>query len=370
MTPARALRVLLLANDGMSAGHVARAIAIARALKRRATERGAAVQLVLATTSVADSLLADEPFVLVRLPPPAVARRAGFSDVERRRIVRGVLEGLVESFAPDLVTVDTFPSGPHGELEGLDLGHAMRVLVRRAVPAERSSMHLAHAALTNGLERTQLAIVADDPFPLETSLPVETVRVPPITIAEPNEALPRAVARERLGLEQGGRVLLVTSGGGGDPDAVRSSRELALGLARLAPDATIVRAAGPLERSPSDDRVRTIHVAPLQPLLAAFDGAFAAAGYNTAHELAKANVPAALYACPRDFDDQAARAARFASASLAFHLERFDDDALRSALRWMTRAVHVRANSFGSGADRAADVLLDRMNVPARERRR
>lgn len=353
---ARALRVLLLANDGMSAGHVARSIAIARALGRRASARGVLVQIVLATTSVADSLLADEPFAVVRLPPPAHARRAGFSDVERRRLVRGVLDGVVTSFVPDLVTIDTFPSGPHGELVGVDLGRAMRVLVRRAVPHER----LEDETLTTGLDQTHLAIVADDPIAVDTSLPIETVRVPPITIAEPSDALPREAARARLELESTGRVLLVTSGGGGDPDAIQRARELALAVARLAPDATVLRAAGPLEHS-SPKQVRTIHVAPLQPLLTAFDGVFAAAGYNTAHELAKANVPCALYACPRAFDDQAARAARFAAAGLAFHLERQDDAAVRAALRWMTSTRP--AGAFGNGADRAADVLLDRMNV-------
>src|SRR5262245_10942621 len=78
--------------------------------------------------------------------------------------------------------------------------------------------------------------------------------------------------------------------------------------------------------------------APLAPLLAAFDGAFAPAGYNMAHELAKARVPAALFAQPRAFDDQAARAGRFAAAGFARALGTTTDDAIAGALAWMGSA--------------------------------
>jgi predicted glycosyltransferase len=102
---------------------------------------------------------------------------------------------------------------------------------------------------------------------------------------------------------------------------------------------------------------RVARVAPLSPYLAAFDGAFAPAGYNTAHELAKAGVPSALYARPRPFDDQAARARRFAEAGLARGLEELDDGSAAAALDWM-RSARIEAVPRG-GAGRAADALLD-----------
>lgn len=357
MAASRALRVLLVANDGFSAGHVARAVALAHGLSRRSRAREIGVQLLLATTSEADALLVSDTFAVVRLPAPAAARRAGFGDVERRRIVRGALAGVVDAFGPDLIVCDTFPSGPHGELAGLGAGSVKRALVRRAVPEERAD----DEATAAGMADYDLAIVADDPAPHPVRIPIPIVRVAPITIGEARDGLARGEARRALGLPEDGRVVLVGSGGGGDADAVQRARDLARAIARVDPEVVVVRARGPLERPSSDGemspRVREASVTPLQPLLAAFDGAFAPAGYNTAHELAKAGVPAALFAQPRPFDDQAARAARFAERGLACVLRSFDDAAIAAALGWTLRAP--RPALEAGGADAAADVLLD-----------
>lgn len=316
--------------------------------------------MLLATTSEADALLAREAIAVVRLPAPGAARRAGFSDAERRRLVRGAIEGVVRSFGPDLVVADTFPSGPHGELASLGRGPAKRALVRRSVPAARANDDV----LTAGLADHDLAIVADDPVAHdgEAALPIPALRVPPITLAEAGEALPREEARAALGLPAGARAVLVATGGGGDADGTARARAIARAIARVAPEVVVVLADGPLATTADDGApgARVVRVAPLQPVLAAFDGAFAAAGYNTAHELAKARVPAALFALPRPFDDQAGRAARFAARSLAvpFDLD-VDaiDDRVRGALAWMAGA-RVPGVEPG-GADRAAEILLD-----------
>jgi len=407
---ARSLRVLLVANDGFSAGHVMRAIAIARGLARAASRRGIAIGAVLATTSQAHALLAAEPLAIVALPAPAAARRAGLSDAERRRLVRAALAGAVEGFGPDLIVVDTFPSGPHGELAGLaDLGHrARRALVRRSVPDARDE------ALLAGLGGYDLAILAGDPVPQRVELPIAALHVPPITLVEPADALDRPAARAALGLPDG-RAILVAAGGGGDPEAVARATAIAGAILRVAPDVTPVLALGPLapdeamrdagfrpidaapdvarfaprHRAPDEatpganlrasgatpeppalaarssaqgqavrgSQLRVLRTAPLAQLLAAFDGAFTPAGYNTAHELAKAGIPAALFARPRPFDDQAARAARFVAAGFACGLSGTADDHVAAALAWMATA-RVPALETG-GADRAAEALLD-----------
>jgi UDP-N-acetylglucosamine--N-acetylmuramyl-(pentapeptide) pyrophosphoryl-undecaprenol N-acetylglucosamine transferase len=350
---------MLVANDGFSAGHIARTIAIARGLVRRSARRGIESRLVLATTSEAHALLAAEPLAIVRLPPPLAARRAGFSDLERRRLVRGALEGVVEAFAPDLIACDTFPSGPHGELAGIGVGRARRALIRRTIPADRAH----DEALARGLADYDLAIVADDPIALPAELAIPMLRVPPITIAEGGDGLSREAARAALALPATGRCVLIAAGGGGDREAGDRAREIAEAIARLAPGTTVVLAPGPLAPDPvrASPEIRIARAAPLQPLLAAFDAAFAPAGYNTAHELAKAGIPAALFALPRPFDDQAGRAARFARAGLGYELRRFDDEAIAAAIAWTAspRAPAPGPGIEACGADRAADALLD-----------
>jgi predicted glycosyltransferase len=341
----RALRVLLVANDGLSAGHVVRAIAVARGLARRSKARRVDVQLLLATTSQAHGLLArgDEPFAVIQLPAPANARRAGLSDADRRQLVRGTLGAAVDAFAPDVVVCDTFPSGPHGEL-GSEVGRARRVLLRRAVPEPAND-----PILTNGLDGYHLAIVADDPGPTAARLPVPIARVPAITLGEAIDARPRDEARRALGIAADARAILVAAGGGGDAEAARHALAIAKAIRQVSPTAHVSLARGPLGH---EERL-----APLQPWLAAFDGAFSSAGYNTAHELAKARVPAALFAQARPFDDQKARVQRFEQASLARAQASFEVDAVAAALGWMQHA-NIGKIAPG-GADRAADAILD-----------
>lgn len=382
MKTPRALRILLLANDGLSAGHVTRALAVARALARRAPAAGVTVHPLLATTSEADRLLAAEGLPTVRLPPPALARRAGWSDAERRALHEQVLRGVVSGFRPDLLVVDTFPSGPHGEAAGLVREIPRRALVRRSVRPDRA----AEPALSARLADYHLAIVPGDPAgDAEEALPIPSVRVPPITLGEAAESVSRAEARARLGLDPSGRFVLVACGGGGDPEASAVMVRIAEAIARAPGGWTPVVAQGPLARpgnpvphpargegvgSPQvvcdalvrdapvvrDALVREVREAPLQPLLAAFDGAVAAAGYNLAHELAKAGVPAALFARPRMYDDQASRAERFARAGIGWALGGLDDAAVAEALAWMEHAP--RPSLPAGGADAAADALL------------
>lgn len=348
---------MFVANDGFSAGHVTRALAIARALRERGAARGVDVAALLATTSEADALLAEAPVALVRLPAPLAARRAGLTDVERRRLVRACLEAAARSFGPDLLVVDTFPSGPHGELGGGLEGYAptvRRVLVRRHVPPPRRG----DEALAAGLAECALAILVADPAPLEPVPAVKCVHVAPIVGAL--DLASREAARARLGLPLGARVALVASGGGGDRDAAERAVRLAQAAHEHDPSLVVVVALGPLEpllpeRAALPPGLVPLRCAPLGRWMAAFDGAIAAAGYNTAHELAHAGVPAVLYACPRPFDDQAARARRFAEQGLAFALE--DDGALPSALAWL-RSAPARALQ-ADGAAQAADALLD-----------
>ena len=335
----RPLRILLVANDGLSAGHVARTIAIAGALSRVDDTK-----VVLATTSQAHALLAASSAVVVQLPAPVVARNAGFSDTERRRLVSGTIEGLARSFAPDLVAIDTFPLGPHRELAGIDLGYAKRALVRRHVPT------LDNPVLTDGAELLDLVVLADDGGRVEgTTGNAKHVHVPPITMAP--TAKPRAEARRELGLPLEGRIFLVAAGGGGDEEATTRASQLAEALVRTDAECTVALALGPLAAAPSRaSRILPVQAAPLAPFLAAFDGAFAPAGYNTTHELALARVPAVLFASPRPFDDQLARAMRFGATIL----ESFDDAVVARASGAMKP---LRAIAPG-GADRAAEALI------------
>jgi len=352
----RSLRVLLAANDGFSAGHVARVVAVARGLHRVASKMAIAVEALLLTTSEASALYDDPSIAVVRLPSPKNAQRAKMPDAERRRLVRALVDSAAESFAPDLLVIDTFPKGPHGELEGLLRSPAKRALLRRDVRADRAQDDVLHA----GIERFDVVVLADDPAAIEKPQGARNcVRVPPITMYEPEDALSRAAARSELGIPNDARAILVAAGGGGDAGGNETARAIAERVAKLEPGAHVVLAEGPLrERSAAalPPSVRAVSVTPLSRYLAAFDCAFSAAGYNSAHELAKARVPTALFAESRPFDDQRARAERFERAGLAHVLDSADGETIPRALAWKPPS---NAEAVGmQGADSAAEALI------------
>ena len=352
----RSLRVLLAANDGFSAGHVARAIALARGLHRVASKKAIAIEALLLTTSEATALYDDPSITVVRLPSPKNAQRAGIPDAARRRLVRSLVDSAAESFAPDLLVIDTFPKGPHGELEGLLRAPAKRALVRRDVHAARAADDVSHA----GIERFDLVVLAGDPGPIEEPQGTRhSVHVPPITMYEPEDALTRQAARGELGIPDDARAILIAAGGGGDAGGNATAIAIAESVVKLDQDAHVVLLEGPLrERSTAalPSRARTVTVTPLSRYLSAFDRAFSAAGYNSAHELAKAGVPTALFAEPRPFDDQRARAERFERAGLAHFVESVSDETISRALAWKPPS---KVAAIGiHGADRAADALL------------
>ena len=346
----RALRAMFFANDGLGAGHLARTLAIARALRRRAP----GLEVLLATTSEADALLAAERIAAVRWPTPGTARACGWSDEARREIASRVVRAAIEARGRTCWSRTRSPRGPTGSFAAWCARSPARAgAAERAARARRG----AHRC-REGLSDYQLAIVPDDPTEHRPELlPMPAVRVPPITLFEAHEAVDREAARARLGLPRDGRLVLVCSGGGGDAEAGAQADRIAAAIARLPGGAEPVVAVGPLARGRRASGIRQVTETPLQPLLAAFDGAVAPAGYNLAHELAKAGVPLALFAMPRPFDDQAGRAARFEAAGLGRALARFDDADVADAVAWMARAP--RPAIAAGGADRAVDALLE-----------
>jgi UDP-N-acetylglucosamine--N-acetylmuramyl-(pentapeptide) pyrophosphoryl-undecaprenol N-acetylglucosamine transferase len=345
----RDARILLLANDGLSAGHVVRATAIARAL----VQQGA--RPLLATSSDAVALAETMGIPSVRLPSRAATELSGWPEAERTAVLSGILGGVVDGFSPDALVADTFPAGPHFEYMPILRRVRCRVLVRRAIRAERESSPEARACL----ELYGRVIAADDPGAIAHQPgPVEAVRVGPITLLGRSELLSRKEARKELGLLTG-RHALLAFGGGADHAALDRLRRTAAWVREAG--FTPVVALGPLFTAPADAGCLCIRALPLQRYLAAFDLAIASAGYNTSHELARSGVRAVLFGNPRAFDDQTDRARRFERAGLAIALARFTARGLAEAIR---RAEALdRPALAGNGAATAARVILEELGA-------
>ncbi len=322
---------MFVANDGRSVGHVVRALAVARALRARTP-----AEVLLVTTSLADGLLAWAGVPTVRVPPAGA-----LPEPERRSLARAVVTAAAEGFRPDLLVVDTFPSGPHLEVEEALERVRRRVLVRRTVRPERA----ADPSAARGLGAYDRVLVPDDPGPQPLPDHPRCLRVPPIVLDV--DAAPEDAARGRL-RRPGRPSVLVSCGGRQDAASVELGRRVeAWCAARGAPPPLVVDGL-------LDSPERAVPT-PLGRWLRAFDVVVASAGYNSAHECATLGIPAVLYARDRQYDDQAARAARFEAAGLAVALR--DPAGVDDAL---DRALGLRPPPWpGDGAARSADALVE-----------
>lgn len=340
------LRIVSYAINGRGMGHLVRQLAILRWIRRYAALLEANVECWVLTSSEADTLARREGVPSLKMPSKAMMRDADIAPHRYLSIARGWVLNAVAGLQPDVLIVDTFPAGSFGELVStLELART-RVLVRRRVKADFAQEE-AYQALLPLYDRHI------DPDDRGTG---------PIVIRERAELMPRAAAREALGVGPGDRAVYLSLGGGGDQNA-----------ATLLPRATrllrksgwhVVVGAGPLYtgaeiRGPGItwlDRYVPVE------LFAGLDAAVSAGGYNSFHELMHAGVPTVFLPQPRIADDQAARVDRAVAAGAARRARRLAD--VPALLEDPGSAEAARALVPTNGARAAAREILSLVAPP------
>jgi len=143
-----------------------------------------------------------------------------------------------------------------------------------------------------------------------TTRRTDATRVGPITLLDPNQLLSREDARVGLGMPAQGRALLLTLGAGNINDISTDVGAVVSAVRAEHPGWGVWLTRPPIaERGQDLAGVSTLQVYPLARYLRAFDGAVAAAGYNSYHELLGAGVPTVWVPnLDTSTDDQAARA--------------------------------------------------------------
>jgi predicted glycosyltransferase len=323
------LRIAFYAVNGLGLGHVTRLLAIARAVRR--LEPGA--EILFLTSSDADGVIYGEGFAAVKLPSKTIREEVGLSKRVYLKLIQTVTWNAIGAFDPDVLVVDTYPSGSVEELIPVLRWRQRNVFVFR----EQRSESFQSALLQASLPLYDMLIIPHDDVARAGTLPEpgKARAVGTILIREKDELHRRDSARRILGLDQDALLYYASFGGGGDGEAAR-----ALGLTvravRERGDARLVVAAGPLLRNRIGDCGSGVHILagryPMLDVLPAFDAAVSAAGYNSVHELLFAGVPSVVIPFGRVLDDQERRARELAAAGACLCCAPLTKDNLRDAL--------------------------------------
>lgn len=163
----------------------------------------------------------------------------------------------------------------------------------------------------------------------------DAVRIPPISMLEVVDRLPRQEASSTLGLDPDLPTVLVTLGSGRLGDAASPGRVVLEALLSVAGWQIAATTAGIATAGiPVPEGGRVVEVKGVYPLvryLSAFDCVVSAAGYNAVHEFVSGGLPTLLVPNRATrTDDQVTRARGVAAAGLALVAAENDPEGLRS----------------------------------------
>jgi hypothetical protein len=191
----------------------------------------------------------------------------------------------------------------------------------------------------------------------------------PVSLFNADRAKSRSEARSNLGLDQAKPAVLVQLGTG-DGDMNEKMRAALTGLLGWR-ELQVVLTKNPVDENgnslvPEGLTVKVVRYFPLADLLFAFDGAIAATGYNSVHELLPAAIPTVFVSNIRGTDDQDARArwchesgyalrANHADlADITHTVSQLQDEAIRGRLHSKCAAL-----ADISGGSEIAQILID-----------
>jgi UDP-N-acetylglucosamine:LPS N-acetylglucosamine transferase len=294
--------IILATSNGIGMGHLARASAIALELKDRANP---------VLVSVAGGI-AEIPSTM-GIPCeyiPGKTRR--WMPAHRwDRYFRDRLIAIADETGASVISFDGVVPYPGFIATKLKRPDLKIVWVRRGLWQKnilRFALPLQSRLVDQIVEPGDVARAYDQG---PTSHRSDSVVSSPVSLYSPQRAMSRVDARKVLGLDAHRPAVLVQLGTG-DSDMNEKMTAALSGLVGWH-DLQVVLLKDPVDSTgkslvPADLEIKVQRYFPLANVLAAFDAAIAATGYNSVHELLPAQVPTVLISNIRGTDDQDARA--------------------------------------------------------------
>jgi UDP-N-acetylglucosamine:LPS N-acetylglucosamine transferase len=311
--------VIMVTSNGVGAGHLIRASAIARELHKDA--RPIIFSMAYSVVEVASALNLECEYVPGRDKGLMVKKKWD-------RYLRDRLVALIDETDAKVVTFDGVV--PYAGIVAAKFArpHINLVWIRRGMWQRKPQgvlLGLQSKLMDYVIEPGDVARDADSG---PTKSRAEALLMKPVSLYDQSKAFSRHKACEVMGVNPEKPVVLVQMGIG-NTDLNQRISAVFKGLASWS-DVQIVMAREPKDENgksllPENMTVTVIRHFPLADLLHGFDAAICAAGYNSVHENIPAGLPTLFIPNNRGTDDQRARAMWCADNGLALYA---DNDSL------------------------------------------
>ena len=336
------MRFAFYAINGIGLGHLARTIAIARALGSEAHDH------LFLTSSPATDFLDKESLPYIQFPSDhhLAEKTIALKDKTYSRLLHGLVGATINAFDPHVFVVDTLPTGSRGELSQLAAS------ARRSVFILREQGKQPPAETIAAINRYNRILIPHDENPSLVPEGIDRRKVSftgPILLRSKDD---RPVSPPEIARTPDQALVGVAFGGGGDKDFAA----LVAWVDRAAqrhPDLHFAISIPPLLRDEipafASQNICRFEHCPLAEIWQSFDFVISAAGYNSTNELIHFGVPTIFVPLERPLDDQLARARNLAARDACRSATAMDDDSLDRAIEELKRPARQRRD-LGPGA--------------------
>jgi predicted glycosyltransferase len=294
--------IILATSNGVGMGHLARASAIALALKPIANP---------IIVSMAGGIAEISEYMGIRTEYIPGRDREWMSRDLWDQYLRDRLVALVEETDAKLISFDGVVPYPGVIAAKVKAPHISLVWVRRGLwqqKPQRFVLGLQSAMMDFIVEPGDIARSYDHG---PTAKRKDSQLTSPVSLFQKETALSRAESRKILGLDPDRPAVLVQLGTG-DSDVNEKMTAALSGLIGWK-DLQVVLTKKPIDKNgnslvPEGLDLKVVRYFPLAQVLHAFDASVCATGYNGVHELLPAEIPTVFVSNIRGTDDQEARA--------------------------------------------------------------
>ena len=294
--------IILATSNGVGMGHLARASAVALALKDGANP---------IIVSMAGGIAELPSYMGIRCEYIPGRDRGWMSREKWDKYLRDRLLALVEETGATVLSFDGVVPYPGVIAAKNSNSNLALVWVRRGLwqkKPQRFVLGLQSRMMDRIIEPGDIAREYDHG---PTSIRKDAVLTSPVSLFQPTDAMSREDARKVLGLELNRPAVLVQLGTG-DSDVNEKMTAALSGLLGWK-DLQVVLTKAPIDKNgkslaPDGLDIKVVRYFPLARVLRAFDAGVCATGYNGVHELLPAGLATVFVSNIRGTDDQEARA--------------------------------------------------------------